>query len=89
MKCALAFSRTKSAHNNQLEMALEDGGGVAVVLKSGGGAVALGGGIGWRLKIAAAALCGGGSRRTCNDGIGVSIVEAEGLLLGRRHQGLQ
>ncbi len=41
-------------------MALEDGGSV----------VALRGGVGRRLKIAAAALGGGGNRRTCNDGIG-------------------
>jgi hypothetical protein len=56
-----------------------------VALKNGGGAAALGGGGGWRLKIAAAVLGGGGGRRTCDDGIGISVVEAEGLLLGRRH----
>jgi hypothetical protein len=33
------------------------------------------------LKIATAALGSGGGRRTFNDGIGVSIVEAKGLLL--------
>jgi hypothetical protein len=81
MKCALVFERTKSTHNNQLEMALEDGGGMAVALENSGGTAALGGGIGRRLKIAAAALGGDGNRSTCNDGIGFSIDEAEGLLL--------
>jgi hypothetical protein len=66
MKCALAFSRTKSAHNNQLGMALEDGNSTAVALKNGGNAVALGGCVGGRLKIAAAVLGSGSSRRTCN-----------------------
>jgi hypothetical protein len=33
MKCTLAFSRTKSAHNNQLEMALEDSSSAAVAFK--------------------------------------------------------
>jgi hypothetical protein len=33
MKFALAFSRTKSAHNNQLEMALEDSSSAAVAFK--------------------------------------------------------
>jgi hypothetical protein len=73
-------------------MALEDGSGAAVALKNGDGAAALGGRGGWRLKIAAAVLGGSGGRRTCDDGIGVSIVEAEGLLLRRwcqRWQGRQ
>ncbi len=61
-------------------MALKDGSGVAVALEDGGGTAALGGGIGWRLKIAAAALGGGGVIRTCNDGVSVSIVKTEGLL---------
>jgi hypothetical protein len=65
-----------------MEMLLEDGGGAA--------ALALGGGIGHRLKIAAVALDSGGGRRTCNNGIGidvgVDIVKAEGLLLQRWHQ---
>ncbi len=61
-------------------MALEDGGGATVALEDGGGA-ALGGGIGRRLKIAAAVLGSGGGRRTCNKGIGVSVVEAKVILL--------
>ncbi len=52
-------------------MVLEDGGCVAVALKDGSSAVALGGGDGRRIKIAAA-------RRTCNDGVGISVAEAEG-----------
>jgi hypothetical protein len=59
-------------------MVLEDGGGAAVALKDGGSAVALGGGVGRQFKIAVAVLGSGGSRRTCNDGVGVSIAEAEG-----------
>ncbi len=49
-----------------------------MVLEEGGGVVALGGGFGQRLKIAVAALGGSCSRRLCNDGIGISIVEAKG-----------
>jgi hypothetical protein len=67
-------------------MALEDGGGVAMALEDGGGMAALRGGVGQQLKIAAAALGGGGNRRTCDNGVGVSIVKAEGLLLQHRHQ---
>jgi hypothetical protein len=86
MKCTLIFERTKTTHNNQLEMALEDGSGAAVALENCCVAAALGGGIGRQLKIAAAALGGGGNRRTCNDVIGISAVKAKGLLLPRRHQ---
>jgi hypothetical protein len=49
-----------------------------VALEDGGSAAALGGGFGWRLKIAAAALGGGCGRRTCSDGIGISVVKAKG-----------
>jgi hypothetical protein len=52
-----------------------------VALEDGGGMVVLGSGVEQRLKIAAAVFCSGGGRRTCDDGIGISIVEAEGLLL--------
>jgi hypothetical protein len=62
-------------------MGMEDGSGVALALEDYGSALALGGGIGRWFKIAVAALGGVGGRRTCNDGIGVSIVEAKGLLL--------
>ena len=52
---------------------------VAVVASDDGGStVALGGGFGPRLKVAAVALGGGCGRRTCNNDIGISIVEAEG-----------
>jgi hypothetical protein len=60
-----------------IEMASEDGGSAA----------ALGGGIWYRLKIAAMALGGRGSRKTCNDGVsidvGIDVVKAKGLLLWR------
>ncbi len=67
-------------------MALEDGSSTAVALEDGGGAAVLGGGVGRRFKIAAAVLGGGSSRRTCNDGIGISVVEADGLLSRRQRQ---
>ncbi len=57
---------------------LEDGGGTAVALEDGGGAVVLGGGFGRWLKIAAAALGSGYGRRTCDNGIGITIVKAKG-----------
>jgi hypothetical protein len=50
---------------------------VEVALEDGGGAPALGGGFGLRLKIAVAALGSGCCRRTCNDGISISIVKTE------------
>jgi hypothetical protein len=74
MKCALVFERTKSTHNNQLEMALEDGGGAVVALENGG------------CTTGDAALGSGSNRRTCKDGIGVSVTKAEGLLLQRWRQ---
>ena len=52
-----------------------------MALEDGGSAAALGDGIGWQLKVAAAALVGGDGGRTCNVGVGISIVEAGGLLL--------
>jgi hypothetical protein len=72
-----------------MKIALEDGGGAAVGLGGGVGRwrweVALGGGVGrWRwmaVEDAAVALGSSGGRRKCNDGIGVSVVEAKGLLL--------
>jgi hypothetical protein len=63
-----------------VKTALEDGSGTAVALKDGGGAAARGGGVGWRLKIAVAVLGSSGGKRTCNDGVGISLVKAEGLL---------
>ncbi len=63
---------------------LEDGGGAAVALEDGGGVAALEGGFGWRSKIAAAAL-GRGGRRTFNNGIGISVAKAWGLLSQRWH----
>jgi hypothetical protein len=67
-------------------MALEDGGGTAVVLEDGGAAAGLGGGVGRHFKIAAAALGSGGRRRTCDNCVGVSVVEAKGILLQCWHQ---
>jgi hypothetical protein len=61
-------------------MALKNDGGTTVALEDGGDAAALGGGVGRQFKITAAALGGGGGRRTCNDGVGVSVVKAEGFL---------
>jgi hypothetical protein len=62
-------------------------------LEDGGGAAALGGGIGRQLKIAAAMLGSRGGRRTCNKGIsidiGSGIIKAKGLLLQRQHQSWQ
>jgi hypothetical protein len=66
-----------------MDKTLEDGGGAALALEDGGGAAALRGGIGWRSKIAVAALGGGCSRRTCDDGVGNSVVEAQELLSQR------
>ncbi len=60
-------------------MEIEDGGNAVVALKDCSGTAALGGGIGRLFKIAVAALGRGGSRRTCNDGVGISTVKAEGL----------
>ncbi len=57
---------------------LEDGGGAVVAFEDGSGVVALGGGVGRWLKIAEAALGGGCGRRTCDDGIGISFIKAEG-----------
>ncbi len=47
-------------------------------MEDGVSAPTLGGGFGLWLKIAAVALGSSCSRRTCNDGIGISIVKAEG-----------
>jgi hypothetical protein len=58
---------------------MEDGSGVAVALEDCGSAAALGVGIEHWFKIAVAALGSGGSRRTCDDSVGVSIVEAKGF----------
>ncbi len=60
---------------------MEEKGSGVVALEDCGSAAVLGGGVGWKFKVAAAALGGSGSRRTCNNGVGVSIVEAKGLLL--------
>ncbi len=56
-----------------------DGSSAAVGLEDCGGAALLGGGIGRWFKIAAAALGSGGSRRTCNNGLGVKVIKAEGF----------
>jgi hypothetical protein len=61
---------------------LEDGANATVTLEDGSNAVALGAGVGQRFKIAAGALGGSGcGRRICDDGVGISIVKAEGFLL--------
>ncbi len=63
-------------------MEMEDGNGAVVALKDhGGGAAALGGVVGRWFEIAAVALGGSGGRRTCDDGIGISVIKAEGLVL--------
>jgi hypothetical protein len=59
-------------------MVLEDGGGAVVTL---GGDV-----VRWRwaaVQDAVVALGGGGGRRTCNDGVGIGVVETYGLLVPR------
>jgi hypothetical protein len=60
---------------------LEDDGCTAVAFDDGGGKVALGGGVGGRLKIGAVPLGSGSGRMTCIDGIGIRVVEAKGLIL--------
>ncbi len=67
-------------------MTLEDGGSTTVALEDGSNAVALVGGVGWQFKIAVAALGGNSGRRTCNDGIGISVIKAKGILLQCWHQ---
>ncbi len=62
-------------------MDMEVGGSAAVALEDCGSAVVLGGGIGQRFKIALVALGGGSDRRTCDNGIGISVVEAKSLLV--------
>jgi hypothetical protein len=65
---------------------LKDGGGTTGALEDGGDAAALGGGVGRWFKIVVVALGGSGRRRTCNDGVGVSVVKAKGFLLRHWHQ---
>jgi hypothetical protein len=77
---AILKIKISTQQSTWMEKALEVGGGAAVALEDGSGTVALGGGVRGRLKIAAAALGGGSGRRICNDGVGVSVVKAEGLL---------
>ncbi len=67
-------------------MTLEDGGSATVALEDGSSAAALVGGVRQRFRIMASVLGGGGGRRTCNDDIGISVVEAEGFLLEHWHQ---
>ncbi len=62
-------------------MVLEDSGGGAMALEDSRGVAALRGGVGRWLKVAVAALGGSGNRRTCNDGVSISVIKAEGLLL--------
>jgi hypothetical protein len=78
-------NKIRTQQSTWMEMALEDGSGAAVALEDGDGVAAFGGGVGRRLKIAAV-LGSGRGRRACDDGIGISVVEAKGLLLQRWYQ---
>jgi hypothetical protein len=60
-------------------MDMEDCGGAAVVLVECSNAAALGSDVGRWFKIAVAGLGGSGGRRACNDGVGISVVKADGL----------
>jgi hypothetical protein len=62
-----------------MDRALEDGSSTAMALEDGGGAAASRGGIGRQLKIAVATFGSGCCRRTCNNGIGISVIKAEGF----------
>jgi hypothetical protein len=73
-------NKIRTQQSTWMEMAVEEGSGAVVALEDGGGVVSLGGGVGRQLKIAAA-LGSGSGRRTCNNGIGISVIKAEGLLL--------
>jgi hypothetical protein len=66
MKYTLAFCGIKSAHNNQHKWCWK------MVAPPPGGGVERG------VKIVAVALGSGGSRRTCNNGFSISVIEAEG-----------
>ena len=66
-------------------MTLEDGGSTILELEDGGDAAALAG-IGHWFIVAVVALGSSGGRRTCNDGIGISIIEVERFLLGHWRQ---
>ena len=78
IKCALAFKRKISAHNNQ-QHGWKWLWKMAAVLRWHWEA-ALGVGVGklhWAAVEDATVLLGGaGGRRTCNDGVGVSIIKA-------------
>jgi hypothetical protein len=69
-------NKISTQQSTWMEIALEDGGSMAVMVEDVSGLAALGGGIGRWLKIAVAALGSNGSRRTCNDGIGISVIKA-------------
>jgi hypothetical protein len=82
MKYTVAISGEKNCtqQSTWMEMVLEYGGNAAVALEDGSSTAALGGGIGWQLKIAVVTLSSGGGRRPCNDSFGIIVVEAESLL---------
>jgi hypothetical protein len=78
IKCAWHLKENISTQQSTWIECWKMAAAVAVALENGGGTVALGGGFGQRLKIAAAAFSGGCGRRTCKDDIGISVVKAEG-----------
>ncbi len=80
--CPGVFKKNISTQHSTW-MALKDSSGATVALEDGRNVAAFGGGTGRRFKIAAAALGGGSGRRICDNGVGISIVEAKGFLLQR------
>ncbi len=77
-------NKMSTQQSSWMEMALEDGheGSLERWWRRGGV-----GRWGWAaVENCSGSISGGGGRRTCDNGIGISIVEAEGLLFWPQHQ---